>query len=64
MLNIFSIKNTTRDIQNKKILNKALFNSTNQKQTITQAAKESAADQRKLLETYKKVIDSNSRCLS
>jgi hypothetical protein len=64
MLNIFSIKNTTRDIENKKILNKALFNSTNQKQTITQAAKESAADQRKLLETYKKVIDSNSRCLS
>jgi TRAP-type C4-dicarboxylate transport system substrate-binding protein len=64
MLNIFSIKNTTRDIENKKILNKALFNSTHQKQTITQAAKESAADQRKLLETYKKVIDSNSRCLS
>lgn len=64
MLNIFSKKNTLKDIENKKILNKELFNSTNQKQTITRAARESAEDQRKLLEKYKEVIDSNSHCLS
>jgi hypothetical protein len=59
MLNIFSKQNTRKEIENKNMLNRELFNSATKKQVITKAAKQSAEDQRKLLENYKRILESN-----
>lgn len=64
MLNIFQSKKELKEIQNKNILNKELFNSSSKKKVITQAAKESAEDQRRLLDNYRKILESNSQCIS
>lgn len=62
MFKVFQSKKESNEIKNKNILNKELFNSASKKKVITQAARESAEDQRKLLEDYKRILESNSHC--
>lgn len=64
MFNVFQTKKESKVIENKNMLNKELFNSSNKKKVITQAARESAKDQRELLENYNRVLKSNSHCIS
>ena len=64
MLNIFNSKATSKNIESKNMLNKELFNSTTKKDIITKAARESAEDQKRMLESHKKILQSDSACAS
>jgi hypothetical protein len=64
MFNIFQNKKTSKEIANKNMLSKELFNSSTKKKIITQAARDSAEDQRRLLADYERILKSESTCVS
>lgn len=55
MLNIFSIRNNKKQ-EAKEVILKEFFNSSDQKKAVSKAARESAKDQRVLVEKYRKLV--------
>lgn len=49
-------KKARKDEELKQVILKEYFNSANQKKAVTQAARESALDQRRLVERYTQII--------
>lgn len=58
MLNIFSIGNKKKQEAKEAIL-KEFFNSSDQKKAVSKAARESANDQKVLVEKYRKLVSVN-----
>lgn len=58
MLNL--LKKNNRNLDQKIELNKVLFNSSTKKKIIGIAARESAEDQKRVLERYKKLVSTQS----
>ena len=56
---MFSFKNDNKNELKEHFL-KAYFNSADQKKSILKAAQESAADQRKMMEQYKDLLEKES----
>ncbi len=56
MLNIFSIKKNKKK-EAKEVILKEFFNSSDQKKAVSKAARESAEDQKVLVEKYRKLVN-------
>jgi len=59
---IFSIIKNNREKEAKDIILKEFFNDSNQKKAINKAARESAQDQKDLLNKYNRLVNTKQDC--